>query len=143
MNTCVVDANAWLALLFRRHEHSDSTRRWFDRLGTGEAGVCRITQLTVVRLLGNRTIMGEDALSATEAWSKIVSLLEDERVAFLVEPPGLDSLMPDLLRYLAPTPNLAADAYLAAFAIGANLALVTRDRGFQQFRGLRVRFLEP
>jgi toxin-antitoxin system PIN domain toxin len=143
MNSFVVDANVWLAFLVQEHPHHAASRRWFDKLGANDAGLCRAAQLALLRLLGNRTIMGGGVLSATEAWSCVAKLQEDERVVFLAEPPGLDSLLPSLFRYPVPTRNLIADAYLAAFAIGVNRELVTRDRGFQQFRGLRVRLLEP
>jgi len=66
----------------------------------------------------------------------------DERVEFLPEPPGVDRILAELLRYPAPTGKLINDAYLAAFAIASNRPLVTWDRGFPQFRGLRVRLLE-
>jgi toxin-antitoxin system PIN domain toxin len=143
MNSFVVDANVWLAFLVQEHPHHAASRRWFNTLAPGQAGLCRVVQLTLLRLLGNRTIMASGAISDTEAWNHIGKLMEDERVDFLTEPPGLDSVLPNLFRYPVPTPNLVMDAYLAAFAISANRELVTRDRGFEQFRGLRVRFLEP
>ncbi len=81
-------------------------------------------------------------LPAREAWNRLAMLLEGERVEFLPEPPDLDRILPDLLRYPSPTGKWINDAYLAAFAISAGRQLVTWDRGFQQFRGLRVKLLE-
>jgi predicted nucleic acid-binding protein len=69
-------------------------------------------------------------------------LLEDERVDFVSEPAGVDSVLPALLNCPIPTGKLVADAYLAAFAITASRRLVTLDRGFRQFRGLDVDLLE-
>ena len=142
MTTCLVDANVWLAFLFIQHEHHAPTRRWFAALSIAEAGMCRITQLNVLRLLSNPVIMGAHVLTARRAWERTRELLDDERVEFLAEPSDLDRIFPDLLRYPVPTGKLINDAYLAAFAIASNRPLVTWDRGFQKFSGLRVRLLE-
>ncbi len=136
MKRCLVDVNVWLALLVRQHEHHRLARKWFDTLTAGEAGLCRLVQLGLMRLLANRTIMGDHAIPAAEAWTLIEALLEDERVDFVPEPPELSSILPALLRYPIPTGKLVADAYLAAFAIGSSRRLVTLDRGFKQFRAV-------
>ena len=98
-------------------------------------------QLALIRLLGNRTILGHDAVSAAGAWELIGTLLEDERVEFVDEPPNLDSALSALLKFPVPTGNLVSDAYLAAFAIASSRTLVTLDRGFRHFRNLDVQFL--
>jgi predicted nucleic acid-binding protein len=41
-----------------------------------------------------------------------------------------------------PTPNLWADAWLAALALSLDYELTTFDRGFRSFRGLRLKLLE-
>ena len=142
MNSCLVDANVWVGILVEEHVHHVASRRWFDLLAPAEAGLCRLVQLGVLRALSNHAIMRAGALPPREAWSPVAHLLEDERVEFLPEPPDLESVLPDLLRYPIPTGKLINDAYLAAFAINSNRELVTWDRGFQQFRGLRVKLLE-
>jgi toxin-antitoxin system PIN domain toxin len=142
MTPCLVDVNVWLALLAVRHVHHKPARRWFDALAADDAGLCRIVQLAVIRLLGNPTIMGTDAVPAVDAWNLISQLLEDERVVFVDEPPGIDSILPGLFRYPTPTGKLVGDAYLAAFAIAASRKIATTDRGFQQFRGLQVEWIE-
>jgi len=141
MTPCLVDVNVWLALLAARHVHHETASRWFDSLRAEEAGMCRIVQLAVVRLLGNRTVMGDDSVPAAEAWNIVGQLLEDERVAFVAEPSGVDFILPELFRYPVPTGKLVVDAYLAAFAIAASRKMVTTDRGFSQFRGLEVTLL--
>lgn len=42
-----------------------------------------------------------------------------------------------------PTPNLWADARLAALAMSLDYEMTTFDRGFRSFRGLRVNLLTP
>src|SRR5579864_1455849 len=141
MKPCLVDVNVWLALLVRQHERHRLARKWFDTLTAGEAGLCRLVQLGLMRLLVNRTIMGDHAIPAAEAWALIETLLDDERVDFVPEPPELGSIFPTLLRYAIPTGKLIADAYLAAFAIGSSRRLVTLDRGFKQFLGIEMDLL--
>jgi|SRR5690242_6467552 len=141
MNSYVVDANVWLALVVDGHPHSARSVEWFEGIAVADAAICRIVQLALMRLLANRTVMGDAVLSASQAWSRVVQLLQDERVIFLPEPRELETILPSLLRYPVPTQNLINDAYLAAFAICSNRELVTWDRGFQQFRGLRVKLL--
>ena len=85
--------------------------------------------------------MGASVLSASLAWAHMQELLEDERVEFLHEPAGIEEEIQKLLRYRVPTPGLVNDAYLAAFAIASGRRLVTRDRGFLEFRGLDVELL--
>ena len=143
MKQCLVDVNVLLALLTRQHIHHQLARKWFDSLSAGEAGLCRLVQLALIRLLGNRSIMGDHAVSATSAWRLVDELLQDERLDFVVEPLLLDSAFPSLLNYPIPAGKVLSDAYLAAFSIAASRRLVTLDRGFRQFDGLEVDLLLP
>jgi toxin-antitoxin system PIN domain toxin len=141
MKQCLVDANVLLSLLVQRHVHHGAARSWFDRLHSGEAGVCRMVQLSVVRLLGNRAVMAKDPLPASAAWQLLAELLDDERLEFLAEPVSLDDFLPKFFRCPVPTGNLIADAYLAAFAVAASRRMATFDRGFRQFDELEVDLL--
>jgi toxin-antitoxin system PIN domain toxin len=141
MKRCLADVNVLLPLLVRHHEHHELALRWFDGLAPGEAVLCRFVQLALVRLLGNRTIMGKYAVSASAAWDLIVELIEDERVEFAAESPLVDGVFPKLLRYAAPTNKLVGDAYLAAFSIAGQMRLTTVDKGFEQFRGVDLQLL--
>ena len=143
MKPCLADVNVLLPLLVRHHEHHQLTLRWFEGLGAGEVLLCRMVQLALVRLLGNRTIMGKYAVSAPVAWGLITELLEDERLEFVAEPAKFDAEYPKLLRYPVPTSKLVGDAYLAAFSIAGQLRLTTVDKGFQQFRGVDLELLGP
>jgi len=141
MKRCLADVNVLLPLLVRHHEHHELALRWFDGLAAGEAGLCRFVQLALVRLLGNRTIMGKYAVSASAAWGLIAELLADERVEFVAEPVPVDAVFPKLLRYETPTNKLVGDAYLAAFSIAGQMRLTTVDKGFKQFRGVDLQLL--
>jgi toxin-antitoxin system PIN domain toxin len=141
MQRSLVDVNLWFALLVRQHQHHGLAHKWFDTLGPAEAGMCRMVQLALMRLLANRTILGEHAISAAKGWTLLEELAVDERVEFLREPEDLPAVFPSLLNYPVPTGKLVADAYLAAFAISGSLRLVTLDRGFRQYRGLEAEIL--
>ncbi len=137
----LVDVNVWLALLVRQHVHNAAAREWFEDLEEDQAGMCRLAQLGLIRLLGNHRVMGRDALSAVQAWELIAELLGDARVEFVAEPPDLDRVFPAILYYPVPTAKLVSDAYLAAFGLTASRRIVTFDRGFRQFRDLDLELL--
>jgi toxin-antitoxin system PIN domain toxin len=143
MKRCLADVNVLLPLLVRHHEHHELALRWFDGLAPGEAVLCRFVQLALVRLLGNRTIMGKYAVSASAAWDLIAELMEDERLEFAAEPLLVDGVFPKLLRYAAPTNKLVGDAYLAAFSIAGQMRLTTVDTGLGQFREVDLQLLSP
>jgi len=64
-----------LALVTRQHVHHNAASKWFAALAAGEAGLCRIVQLALIRLLNHRSVMGDDAISAGAAWRLIEELL--------------------------------------------------------------------
>jgi toxin-antitoxin system PIN domain toxin len=143
MKRCLADVNVLLPLLVRHHEHNELALRWFAGLEAGEAVLCRFVQLALVRLLGNRTIMGKYAVSASAAWRLIEELLEDERLEFAAEPPLVDAVLPKLFKYATATNRLVGDAYLAAFSIAGQMRLTTVDKGFKQFRDVDLDLLTP
>ena len=78
----VVDSNLWLALCFGGHVHHELVVAWFDSLGNGEAGFCRITQMVLLRHLTNSVIMGPAMLNQRRAWACFDQLFTDDRVTF-------------------------------------------------------------
>jgi uncharacterized protein len=141
MKPCLADVNTVLPLLVRDHEHYKPAQKWFERLEAGEAGLCRHVQLGVIRLLGNRHIMGGLATPAGTGWRMLEELLADERISFVGEPELLDSVFPRFLNMPVPAAKLVSDAYLAAFAMASSRRMVTFDAGFRQFKGLEVEIL--
>jgi toxin-antitoxin system PIN domain toxin len=137
----VADVNLWVSLLVREHPHHGSTMEWFEPLAPGDMGLCRVAMLSVVRLLSTRAVMGPGVLTSAQAWLRMEETLDDERTAYLHEPPGIDVIMPTLFRYREPAPNLVNDAYLAAFATASGRTLVTYDQGYREFAGLEVQIL--
>lgn len=141
MNTLnFLDANVWLALLWSRHIHSDKARQWFDRLSEEKFLFCRITQITVLRLLTTASVMGNDVRKMPEAWSLWDKVCADDRVAFVSEPEAMEHEFRRFSAFRSSSPKVWADAYLLAFASVAGLKLVTFDRGLRT-RGTEVHVL--
>jgi toxin-antitoxin system PIN domain toxin len=141
MNTLnFLDANVWLALLWSRHIHSETARKWFERAGEEQFFFCRFTQLTVLRLLTTDKIMGKDTKSMSEAWGLWDRVWADTRIAFLPEPEDLEREFRSRSRMKTRSPKVWADAYLLAFASVAGLKFVTFDRALES-RGAEVLIL--
>jgi toxin-antitoxin system PIN domain toxin len=141
MKQCLVDVNVWLALLQADHDHHQKARRWFGRLQSGESQMCRLTQLSLLRLLTNRAVMKSDVLSNSSAWDVVAGLLSDERVGFAPEPAGIDEHLSAYVSLGVPANQVVSDAYLAAFAFAMSCPLVTFDRGMRNFARLQVHLL--
>ena len=141
MKPCLVDVNVLLALLVPRHDHHKMVLKWFDGLAAAQAGLCRFAQLGLIRLLANRSVMGDYAVPASEGWLLVDQLLRDERIEFISEPSAIDSVLPKLLHQKVPGGKLVGDAYLAAFAIASVRRMVTLDAGFRSFRGLELHLI--
>jgi toxin-antitoxin system PIN domain toxin len=130
------DINLWLALSFESHGHHVAARRWFDAREAESCAFCRLTQMGFLRLATNPKAFGPEAVQMEGAWGLYDQFLSDERVVVIHEPARIED------RWRAQTsggmfsPKLWNDAYLAAFALVADVKLVTFDRGFRQFEGL-------
>ncbi len=136
----LVDANVWLALAVDGHIHHALAVAWFDGQAEGTCAFCRITQLALLRHLTNPKIMGPaNVLTQVEAWRAFEALAADPRVTYLEEPPGLTSLFNSLTQVPRPVHKRWTDAFLAAFAQGHGLEVVTFDADLGGFPGLSVR----
>jgi toxin-antitoxin system PIN domain toxin len=126
------DINVWLALSYERHVHYPVTRTWLERLDNdARFCFCRFTQIGLLRLLTTHAVMVDDLLSQAEAWDVYDRWLDDDRIAFLDEPSGMEATFRALSQQKRSSPKDWADAYLASFAVTAGLRLVTLDRAFR------------
>ena len=139
----LLDANVWLALAAEAHTHHRRAEAYWKSEAAPIAAFCRLTQLAFLRHLTNRTIMGDQALTPSSAWTKRGEFLALPEVRFLAEPPGLDEQLGELCHLGRTSPNLWTDAYLASFAKCAGLRLVTFDHFFTRFTGLELLILKP
>jgi toxin-antitoxin system PIN domain toxin len=137
------DVNVLLALVTDRHALHGLAARWAESVPAGEAVLCRLVQMGLLRLLNNPAVMREEVLKTASCWSVWHRLLEDERFRYVVEEPlGLDVAFERFTTGRAFSPGVWTDAYLAAYAHAARLTLVTFDKAFRGFPGLICDVLE-
>ncbi len=141
MKPLLADVNVLFPLLYSQELRHVKALGWAQRQAPQPIVICRLVQLGVMRLLGNSTILGKNAMTSLAALDLTLGLMEHEGFEFWPEPPNLVPIFRSLLRYPVPTTKLINDAYLAAFAISANLRLATFDSGFRQFPGLDLELL--
>jgi uncharacterized protein len=140
--TYLADVNIWAALSIAEHVHEGIAKHWFTGLPERDSVFfCRVTQQGLLRLLTNPTVMKTDAYNAIEAWGVYDAFAAIDCVAFAVEPPELEAAWRKLSRHSHAGPNSWTDAYLSAFALTAGHTLVTFDRGFRRYPGLKLALL--
>lgn len=136
------DVNVLLALSYDRHIHHAAALNWLDQQGPAEVVLCRSTQLSLLRLLCNAAVMGQDVCTLIQAWGIYDAILGDARFGFYTEPSDLEALFRQFTDSDRASAKLWQGAYLAAFAGAAGFQMVTFDQGFRQFPKLRVTILQ-
>jgi uncharacterized protein len=138
----IADVNVLLPLVIPAHPSHKAALAWFAEQPQASVGWCVLTQLGVLRLLSNARVATTGALSpdaALAVWEQLVSL------APFCELDQVPRTLTESLRRLAaarqPSINLWTDAWLAALAQSLGCEMVTFDRGFRSFRGLKLRLL--
>lgn len=126
----LADVNIWIALIFQGHVNHSAVRAYFDSLAEDSICFCRMTQQGFFRLATDRRIMGDDAVTMEHAWRVYDQLLDDVRLApMLEEPPGIEAPWRAQTSLAVFTPKVWNDAYLAAFAALHGLEILTLDKG--------------
>lgn len=137
MTSFCPDVNVWLALAYDGHQHHQTASNWFAELDDDRVYFCRLTQLGLLRLVTQSSVMRDDVQTQAEAWQTYDAFYRDERVLFQFE--SDPQQVSALFRKLTWSPRSAskqwADAYLAAFAQSSGLTLVTFDRALYQIAG--------
>jgi len=95
----------------------------------------RYTQIGLLRLLTNSSVMGEQTLTLGEAWDLYDRWLEDPRVDFYPEPRGVDVSFRQATKPFAAQPATKAvgDCWLLAYSNGIDATLVTFDRALCKY----------
>lgn len=136
MTSYLIDINVWLALSWGRHPASPTAHAWLAAEPKTKSRLlfCRITQLGLLRLLTNDSVMAEDALTIEAAFAVEDRWLQDPRVDFAAERHGLDRLFREATAGVKKQKATKAlmDAYLIAFAGIENATLVTLDKGMSK-----------
>jgi toxin-antitoxin system PIN domain toxin len=122
----LVDVGVWLAATWGRHVHHRVAKRWFDEQ-SDDLLLCRVTQMSLLRLISNPAIMDIDVVTRDEAWRVIDQIWSDSRVLWAEEPDNLDSVFRAISARRDNSHKLWTDDYLAAFAQASGAVLATFD----------------
>lgn len=137
----LLDVNVWLAAAWTRHVHHVVAKRWVDA-EDDDLLFCRVTELAFLRLVTNRAIAGDDALTRRQAWDRLLALQADPRIKCVQEPRGLAPLWMAFSKRDDRSHLLWTDDYLAAFAQAAGAELVTLDAALRsRYPSVDVRVL--
>lgn len=126
----LLDVNVWLAAAWARHAHHAVAKRYVDAQDD-DLGFCRVTEMAFLRLVTNRAVTGEDALTRRQAWDLTLGLQDDPRIKYLPEPRGLAQLWIAFSKREDRSHVLWTDDYLAAFAQAMRAEFVTLDAGLR------------
>lgn len=137
----LLDANVWLALTVAGHRHHVAAQTWIKERESDPLVFCRVTQMALLRHLTTPAIMGGDVSTQKEAWKIYNAALSRPGAQFRSEPTGLESRWQGYSERKQPAAKLWTDAYLAAFAQGHSLKLITFDQGFTHYTGTEVQLL--
>jgi len=126
----LLDVNVWFAAAWARHGHHPVAKRYVDG-EDADMVFCRVTELAFLRLVTNRAVTGDDALTRRQAWDLLIALQADPRIKFVPEPRGLAPLWIAFSKRDDRSHLLWTDDYLAAFAQAMGAELVTLDGGLR------------
>jgi toxin-antitoxin system PIN domain toxin len=136
----VVDANVLLYAVDTESSHHKPSRSWLDgSLGGSEAvGLAWVALLAFIRIGTSPGIL-PTPMSADEATEQVQTWL-GAPAAVVAEPTARHAdLLRGLLRETGTAGNLTTDAHLAALAIEHGADIVSYDRDFARFPGVRHR----
>lgn len=136
----VVDANVLLYAIDRASAHHENARSWLDEAlaGAEAVGLAWMALLAFLRIATSGAVYPtplsvEDAAAQLEAWLAAPA-------AVVLEPtPRHLSLLRGLLSDTGTAGNLTTDAHLAALALEHGADIVSYDRDFDRFPGVRHR----
>jgi toxin-antitoxin system PIN domain toxin len=122
----LADVGVWLAATWGRHARHRIARQWFEEQ-SDDLILCRVTQMSVLRLISNPVVMGEDVVTRSEAWRIIDHFWSDSRVLWAEEPDHLEAVFRAISAQYGNSHKLWTDDYLAAFAQASGASLATLD----------------
>jgi hypothetical protein len=136
----VVDANVLLYAVDSASAHHERARSWLDEsLGGAEAvGLPWVVLLAFIRIATNPSILPNpmtpgDAVGQVERWLDAPAAVVAHATARHA------ALLRGLLEATGTAGNLTTDAHLAALAVEHGADIVSFDRDFARFPGLRHR----
>jgi predicted nucleic acid-binding protein len=84
------DVNVWLAILMAGHVHRSTAREWWESDTSESILFCRVTPVSLLRVLTTAAAMNGQPLTMNQAWRAYDRLFEDDRVALAREPEGME-----------------------------------------------------
>src|SRR5687767_10301286 len=122
------DSSIWVAITFSSHPAHDMAMSALAKTTADcPACFCRATQQSFLRLITTPAILaayGATAMTNSDALRVHDELQALANVAYRPEPADIESSWPKQAARATASPKLWMDAYLAAFAIKADLTLV-------------------
>jgi uncharacterized protein len=137
------DVNVWLALVAEGHVHHLTARDWFATQSDSSVAFCRITQMSLLRLLTNPHVMGGSPRTIAGAWAIFDDLRQDRRIVFAPDYEHVNTIWRDSMTQPGVGPSSWTDAYLAALAPVHSCSLVTFDTAFKRWADLSLILLSP
>jgi toxin-antitoxin system PIN domain toxin len=136
----IVDANVLLYAVDRVSAHHERSRAWLDAAlaGAEAVGLAWIALLAFIRVGTNASILPRP-MTADEATAQVEAWLAAPAAVVAQPTPRHAALLRGLLRETGTAGNLTTDAHLAALAIEHGADVVSYDRDFARFPGVRHR----
>lgn len=136
----IVDANVLISAVDETHVHHVQSSAWLDPAleGGDVVGFAWVAVLAFLRVLTNRSVY-PNPVTVEEATDQVDAWLAAPGAAIVEATPRHAVVMHSLLREVGTAGNLVIDAHLAALAIEHRAEVVSFDRDFARFTGVRHR----
>ncbi len=139
----IVDVNVLLYAVDEESADHESARTWLDRSlgGAQTVGLPWIVLLGFIRISTNPAIMASP-MTADEAMAQVQAWLAAPAAVVPTPTSRHADLLRGLLSDAGTAGNLTTDAHLAALAVEHGAEIVSYDRDFARFTGVRHRLPE-
>lgn len=136
----VVDANVLLYAVDEASPHHEQSLSWLDDAlsGTEGVGLAWIALLAFIRIATSALIF-QTPLDTDSATEQLETWLGAPAAVVVQPTPRHATILRGLLRDTGTAGNLTTDAHLAALAIEHRADIVSYDRDFARFPGVRHR----
>ena len=132
MTSFLPDVNVWIALSVSAHFHREISWNWLRHLpADAQIVFTRYTQVGLLRLLTNQSVMGSATLTLRQAWKVYDFWVDDPRIDLHPEPRSVEAGFRDTTESFAAkaASKWIGDCYLLAYAHACGATLVTFDKG--------------
>jgi len=139
----LVDANVLLHAVNTDSRQHEAARAWLDAaiMGTEEVGLPYVVTLAFLRVATRPGVFSRP-LTTAEACSVLAAWVTAPAVVDVAPARDHAARLCALLDASGTAGNLVPDAHLAALALERDATVVTFDRDFARFGGLRIHLLD-